>query len=146
MELEMAKYNSYSNTIIWSLICSGLWPKGHYVLKKILSFISFFSITTIMTTAINFSFHNARNVQLMTKGMGTAVSFSSVFSKVIQYVIAVNYFYTFWRKNGENRTDLCAVGLLERNKTMLWNNYSAYVLLYIECINTELTPLVAFVF
>ncbi|NP_001177597.1 odorant receptor 250 [Nasonia vitripennis] len=83
MELELAKYKSYARHVIFRLIFAGLWPESNPKIKRMLSFVTFTSTLTVMVTAINFGIHNASNVILLTKGIGLASGFSSVFSKAL---------------------------------------------------------------
>ncbi|XP_016845905.1 odorant receptor 247 isoform X1 [Nasonia vitripennis] len=83
MELELAKYKSYARHVITRLIFAGIWPESNKTIKTILYFISFTSTLTVSVTSINFGIQNANNVILLTKGIGLASAFSSVFSKAL---------------------------------------------------------------
>ena len=85
MEYEVKKYEKYKRDLKFMLVGSGLWPNYHRhprYLRIILSLCSAFGNGATAFGIINFCLHHITNINILTRGLGLMISFSSAFLKV----------------------------------------------------------------
>nr|AXM05174.1 odorant receptor [Campoletis chlorideae] len=88
METQLQRYESYARGVKRLLLIAGLWP-GH-VSSKFFKFVVVFHFSVSVITACGimyFVVSHIANLNLVTKGLGVAVSFYTILLKVIVFTI-----------------------------------------------------------
>ncbi|XP_058790791.1 uncharacterized protein LOC131663996 [Phymastichus coffea] len=84
MEKQVANYYKYKGDIVHLLAISGLWPDYKRYPRAVKNFLICASITINFCTTfgiVNFCLRNVTNINVLTKGMGLMISYSSALLK-----------------------------------------------------------------
>lgn len=85
MEKKVQSYYKYKNDIIFLLAVSGLWPDYKRYPKSIKNLLTFVAVTAEFCTTfgiVNFCYQNLTNINILTRGLGLMISYSSALLKV----------------------------------------------------------------